>query len=450
MSCAQRANTVAKFISQAGGGITRLSNKRVFYGAVLGASGSGLVALAAYALNRRRAGQGSRLEKPQGLPLQSKPIPELAARKKVTPVSSGRISPTTRCQECEAVATGKKGAWYAIKGQYYCGDCAPGAARQVDVDLVAPSVAPSAGNAWTRSEQPTGQTTTDSRRRSTAESRATYLPLDKSVETHPAESRLKVYVGVDSGGAPVSYVVETGYVLLRYDGNDTGLCLTPGLRLGPLRNGTQEVTEDPDQWWVTHIMSGKRLGKQAYNLAVAHRLGSILAQQDWLREEYEISDHEISTTQNTIRLFDEALFEATQQGQQLSSTGQRSGIEPTASAGLAGELMVDPKGGIARVLEDNGDTLFMLDSMGQRYEIRRDQVRPPTPEDYRISRVAPSFEPAKKSETQCARCGRLSHSEGDNRRWYRMDEKSFCSGCAYDYSIEQDYCLEEDISSEVA
>jgi len=290
----------------------------------------------------------------------------------------------------------------------------------------------------------------------------TYLPPERRVETRLAESRIRLNVGQDPNGKPAWFVVENGRVLLRPDGSDTGLAITPALKIGRVRGGLQEVEEDTGRWWLTHIPSGKTLGHQPYdNVVEAQLLGSVLAQLDWTRPENEISDQEISQVSETIRRYNQALAE--EKGRQVASTpsaGQTStqgspissARRPPANESLTGKLMADGYGGVARVLEDNGETLFMIDSLGKRYEVGRAEARIPTASDFEMCRVGMSFDPARQPDAQsqgetplCARCGQAAGKTDGGQKWYRMGWKTFCPSCATEYAAEEGYLKDEEI-----
>jgi hypothetical protein len=112
---------------------------------------------------------------------------------------------------------------------------------------------------------------------------------------------------------------------------------------------------------------------------------------------------------------------------------------------LAGNLVADGYGGVARVLEDNGETLFLIDSLGKRYEIYRQEARTPDESDFEMCRVAMSFDPAGQPETSCKSCRRSTKDTGAGEMWYRMGWQSFCEGCATEYAANEAYIKEEEI-----
>lgn len=366
------------------------------------------------------------------------------------------MSSSERCAGCQTSSQSKEGGWYSINGRSYCQDCAPEAARQADVDLVGPEREATGTGVVSSTGQPASKARIPVRRRATAAwSPPTYLPPERRVETRLAESRLRLNVGQNPNGQPVWFVVENGRVLLRPDGSDTGLAITPALKIGPLRDGVQEVEEDTGRWWLTHIPSGKTLGNRPYATPQeAQLLGNVLAQLDWTRPEDEITDYEISQVAETVRHYNQALTEQIGKARVETASGEGappavgSTRRPGANEDLTGKLMADGYGGVARVLDatQDGEILFMVDSLGKRYEVRRDQIRTPDASDFEMCRVAMSLDPAKQNETHCARCGQSSRSE-DGGKWYRMGWKSFCPSCATAYAAEEGYIKDEEIDS---
>jgi hypothetical protein len=461
MSCEAGANRIARWASQVGAGIAQLANKRAFY-AGMGLGGAGLLGAGLIALARRqsagRRNKKERRNKESQEQMMMRPIPQLPTRLKIGPTSY--LSSSDRCVGCQTPGTGKQGAWYSINGRTYCQDCAPAAARQANVDLVAPAreVAGARGAA-TVTAGPSGEGVRIPVRRggpvSSRLSLPPYLPPERRVETRLAQSRLRLNVGQDPNGQPAWFVVNKGHVILRSDGSDTGLAITPALKLGQVKEGFQEVEEDTGRWWLTHIPSGKTLGHRPYaSLAEAQLLGSVLAQLDWTRPENEISDQEITQVSETIRRYNQALGQE-KAGAEVKAEVKEQSWSPQPSPqpqpeSLVGQLMADNYGGVARVLDvtPDGETLLMIDSLGKRYEVGRDEVRLPTAGDFEMCRVGMSFDPAKQPEAHCARCHQpASNAEGG--KWYRMGWKNFCPSCATEYAAEEGYLKDDEIHSEL-
>jgi hypothetical protein len=110
--------------------------------------------------------------------------------------------------------------------------------------------------------------------------------------------------------------------------------------------------------------------------------------------------------------------------------------------------VADDYGGIARVIEDRGDTLLLVNSLGKRYEMSRRRVRVPDQADFEGSGVARSFDPARSPEKQCARCGGSSRAS-ESGKWYMMGWKPFCQMCAEKYAGDEGYIPEDQVSDEL-
>jgi hypothetical protein len=201
------------------------------------------------------------------------------------------------------------------------------------------------------------------------------------------------------------------------------------------------------RWWVTHIPSGKHIpGAGAYERPEeAQLLAGVLAQLDWTRDETELTTEDIRRVGATVSAFNETLAEEmlrqARTGPQTELTTRRA----PADESLEGRLVADGYGGVARVLEDNGKRLFVIDSLGERYEVERGQVRTPDEADFEGVRVAMSFDPTTRPEGKCALCGRPTSGTGAGEMWYRMNFKTFCEGCATQYAAQEAYLMEGEI-----
>jgi hypothetical protein len=113
--------------------------------------------------------------------------------------------------------------------------------------------------------------------------------------------------------------------------------------------------------------------------------------------------------------------------------------------------MADGYGGVARVLDatPNGETLFMIDSLGKRYEVNRNQVRTPDVSDFEMCRVGMSFDPAKNPEAHCARCSQSASNREQGEKWYRMGWKNYCASCATEYAAEEGYIKDDEINGDL-
>jgi hypothetical protein len=263
------------------------------------------------------------------------------------------------------------------------------------------------------------------------------------VETTLAESRVGVYAGQDKENQPIWFAVN-GYVVLRPDGSDTGLALTPALKLND-QGG--KVEADTTRWWVTHIPSGKRVpGAGAYNRPEeAQLLAGVLAQLDWTRDETDLTITEIRQVGATVSAFNGGLAEEKVGQARPDSPGKPMPRRIPEDEPLEGRLVADGDGGVARVLGDSGGRLLVIDSLGERYEVDRNQVRTPDEADFEGVRVAMAFDPVTRPEDKCALCARPTSGTGAGEMWYRMNFKTFCEGCAAQYTAQEAYVKEEEI-----
>jgi hypothetical protein len=263
------------------------------------------------------------------------------------------------------------------------------------------------------------------------------------VETKLAESRVGVYAGQDKEDQPIWFAVN-GYVVLRPDGSDTGLALTPALKVS---DQGDEVEVDTGRWWVTHIPSGKHVpGAGAYDRPEeAQLLADVLAQLDWTRNETELTTAEIRRVGATVSAFNGALAEEKVGQARPGPPGKPTTRRIPEDEQLEGRLVADGYGGVARVLGDSGERLLVIDSLGERYEVDRNQVRTPDEADFEGVRVAMAFDPVTRPEDKCAMCARPTSGTGAGEMWYRMNFKTFCESCATQYAAQEAYVKEEEI-----
>lgn len=439
-------------------GIGQLASKRGFY-AGLALGGVGLLGAGLVALARRRSDPTGETPLKQRRPtlIDPKQVPRLPSRTQVAPVRS--LSAAEHCETCRTPARSKQGPWYTINGRQYCQDCAPTAARKADVDLVKEAGVPGsthsgtgggAGvNYYSSAPLPPGSPAPLPR------PGVDYLSPERRVETKLMESRIGLNLG--NANEPALFVVDKGYVLVRPDGSDTGLALTPNLKAETGAGGKAVIREDTSQWWITHIPSGRTVVGQPYdNLEEAHFLGNILAQMDWTRDETEFTTADYRRASATVTFFNQTLAEAkkdARRSNRSTSTGT-TGSAQTGSIGtrrlpetesLEGKLVADGYGGVSRVIEDNGDRLFLIDSLGKRYEVYRNEARTPDESDFEMCRVAMSFDPAKQPEASCGACQRSTKDTGAGEMWYKMGWKTFCESCATEYAANEGYIKDEEI-----
>lgn len=455
MSCESGSNKSAAF-SRLTCGISKLAGKRGFY-AGLALGGTGLLGAGLVALRRRgrvaarptAATARSRPELP-ARPPAFKPLPRLPAR---TRIGLARVTGSERCATCGSRASAKPGPWYRINGRSYCQDCAPEAARQADVDLAAPPPPALGGSRTTKLpdwRQAAGVAPVPEAR--------PHLPPEKRKRTQLRASRVRVYAGQDGAGQPVYVDVSGGFVVVEPDQFnpdgvlDTGLAIIPGLKPDPVGGG---IIEDTSEWYLVHIPSGKTIPGACYrSLKQAELLASILAQLDWNRAEGEMSTEEIRLVGGTVSYFNQALQQAISNGKVDAATTADAGQPapaptPVVVEPLTGKLVADRHGGVARVLEDAGEKLFLVDSLGRRYEVYRDEVREPQERDFELMRIARTVDPKKEPAMTCARCGCASSQAVAGESWYRMDRKSFCGSCGPEYAAAEAYVLDSEINTEL-
>lgn len=478
MSCDQNPNRISRLIWT---GLTHLSSKRGFY-AGLALGSAGLVGAGLLARARRRSNPGGR--QPRGVTIQATPnslvrarqIPPLQARPRIKPTT--KLGSSDRCAGCRTPSGSKPGAWYIVSSRVYCPDCAPDAANQIGADLAVPE--PVANEVVISGMKGAGTVVTSSRSNptlskipviSTSLPQPDVLHPERMVKTRLIPAPIKICIGKDAGG-PVYVIANDGYVVLRAgDGGDTGIAITPTLIL-PAKPG-DDLGVDLTEWNLTHINSGTVITGKAYEtIEEAHMLASILAQLDWTKEEYEIGTEQIRKTNATISMYNQALaVRKKQQPGGVKAAPASSTTTPARAAAsahltdpvaavplqqgvtmadsLTGKVMADRYGGIARVVHDGGDILLMVDSMGERYEVERAAVYPPTEQDYQTSRIAMPIDPTQRSGEKCARCGQLTGQARAGEKWYRLNYQTFCPSCGIKYAHEEDFEMEEIVGSEV-
>lgn len=439
MACDRGVGLVSRLAGRAAA-IAVHANKRGFYAGVAVSAGAALgVGAAALARHMRRAGQQQSIPPPAPLPK----LPQLAGRPRVQ--AQANSGSGERCARCGATGASKKGGWYRIETRSYCQDCAPAAARQAGVELAA------ARTTTTTAASIGGPAQTVNTLSGSGSSRAPgYLPPEKRLPVRLQPAPIRLNVGQRPDGQPAWYTVQQGHVVLRLDGRDTGLALTPAVQIGQLQaDGTQAVREDTGQWLITHIPSGRSLGNRAFgNLETARVLAGILAQVDWTRAERQITDREVSQVTQTFDYYSQALErERRRRGDVSGDSPRLAGGAADLAGDLSGQLVADNVGGVARVLADQGDRLFVADSYGQRYEINRSEVRQPGETDFRLGRIAMPLEPAHNTTATCRRCGAAAAESIGQGTWYRMDYQPFCPACAGTYAEQEGYEMPEVVGS---
>jgi hypothetical protein len=179
---------------------------------------------------------------------------------------------------------------------------------------------------------------------------------------------------------------------------------------------------------------------------------------DWTRDETEFTTADYRRARATVNFFNQTLAEAKQGAGPTAATQGQTGAAQTdssrtrrlpANESLTGKLVADGYGGVSRVLEDTGDRLFLIDSLGKRYEVYRREARTPDETDFELCRVAMSFDPATKPEASCTTCQRSTKDTGAGEMWYKMGWQSFCESCATEYATNEGYIKEEEIDQDM-
>ncbi|MCP4684728.1 MAG: hypothetical protein GY867_04690, partial [bacterium] len=454
--------------------VSKLAGKRGFY-AGLSLAGAGLLGRGLIVLARRRSNTQSakglvdegqrdatirrtstktsqdasspqKSGSPQAVkPIKMRRIPHLPARMKIKPTGRS-LSTSDKCAGCQASADSKPGPWYHINGRLYCQDCSPNAAREAEVDLVGDTP---------KSEQASKSEQVDNYGLKNAKPRLEVGWPFKRLSTKLSRSRVRAYVGQDAG-RPLYWVVKNGYGVLKTSrpsrkvlreamnvpGLDptqhhTGLVIIPALKLNSTKTN---IVEDTRRWSIIHLSSGKPLlpgATEDYSTREqAHQVADALAKVDWNRPAEELAEVEIKQAVATIKQYNQALA-----AQPAIVAGGRS-----RNGSQVGRIMADDYGGIVRVIEDKGDTLVLLNSLGKRYETSRSRLRLPNSSDFEGSGVAQSFDPASRPEKRCGRCRGSSRRLGG--KWYMMKWQPFCQGCAKETARKKDYILEDQVGDE--
>jgi hypothetical protein len=376
------------------------------------------------ALARRQSNTGGQLFRDQpavdnGQPAGLRQVPPLPARQSVAPLSRPPFN--ERCAQCGN--SGKPGLWYRLNNKLYCQDCAPGAARQADVDLTVP-----------KPDIPAKQIGLRGTKRASLNGQTEPLSPEKRVETRLEHSRMRVLVPGDAAGRPVPVVIN-GYVVLRANGRgtggqDTGLAITPVLKVSE----RGEIIEDINQWGVTHVDTGVMLAYPYASPQEAQVLASIIAQEDWTVPVEDMKPGQLKQVRETIEKFNQAVATAKDR--------------PSLDNPLNDQLVTARAyGGVCRVIQDDGATLLLMDQMGGRHEVQRNEIRLPEPGDYESSRVAMAFDPASEPETKCPDCG-ISSRQTAGERWYRAGWKARCATCTRSFAMNNGYFLEEEVGEE--
>ncbi|GIK42127.1 MAG: hypothetical protein BroJett011_59600 [Chloroflexota bacterium] len=279
--------------------------------------------------------------------------------------------------------------------------------------------------------------------------RVDILSAEGLVQTRLVANKVLVRV---SDNPPRGHVAEKAYVVKqRQNDIDTGLALTPGLRIVQ-GSGEIGIQEDTREWWVVHIPSGRTISHRGYTrIEEAHMLASYLAQIDWTRDLSEISAAEITRTNNSISSYDQSLAQhkmSSQAGPAVAiATATAATAPPPPPGPLLGTLVADNQGGLARVLGEEGSKLFLMDFQGHRYETERAFVRQPTEADYNIAGTAMPVDPTIVPDEKCTICGARAKEAPAGTKWLKMEWKTYCDSCGPEHQRAEAFLKEEDIGT---
>ncbi len=437
MSCGSIAAKIANWGSRISAGISQLSGKRAYY-AGLALGGAGLAGAGVVALSRRWKAAGRPAKSTRIINYRQ--IPQLPARTKIKPTPPLKGE---RCTGCRTPSQTKPGLWYRVNNRPYCQDCAPDAARKADVDLVLPAAKPA------RREKTAPNSITPASGRRPFGSSAEPYPPERKVDSQLLQSRIRVR---RPDGR--SHIVENSLAVLRRNGLDTGLAISPAIQ----PNGRGGLREDTSRWFVTHVQTGLELAGPYAHPAEAQMLASVMAQADWTQPAENMTMQMVRRARATITAYDQALAEAKgvasgqpdkpkQSGQPKQSSQPKQPGKLTLNDLLDGRLVADGYGGVSRVLEDNGERLFLVDPEGKRFEVGRNEIRLPDEFDFEAARIAMSFDPTAEAEVKCAAggCGQSSRRGLAGEMWYKMEDKAFCESCAKKHALDEGYIMEEEI-----
>jgi len=100
-------------------------------------------------------------------------------------------------------------------------------------------------------------------------------PIPTLTDTPQTTLRAAPIRVLDRGGQP--FTVKKGYQVLRPDGSQTGLAVTPHLEEGDKGH----IVEKPGAWSVTHMKTGALIDGPYPNVAQAQRLATALSSLRW-------------------------------------------------------------------------------------------------------------------------------------------------------------------------
>jgi hypothetical protein len=93
-------------------------------------------------------------------------------------------------------------------------------------------------------------------------------------------------------GPEQSYTAASSYRVVRADGSETGLALTPYLT----RSEPEGAIERSEQWGLTHLSSGALVSGPYASVAEAQELASQLAPLDWTKPRLSVAERQRAKT----------------------------------------------------------------------------------------------------------------------------------------------------------
>lgn len=251
MACETNVGRIAHLASRLSAGITRLVSKRAFYaGLTVGAAGTGALTLALSTIRQRRLVQPGRIKRGRILPdTPSDPAEAIpGTRLKPRPIPGLSDSPQA----------GTRAKPQPIPGQ-------PSSTRTKKRTKTGSSQKPAAAKASVK-DNLVGVDPTPAMN-------------EPQTKLQPAEIQIQT-----RAGQPL--VVKNGYRVLRPDGTDTGLAVTPHL----VETAPGQSTVAGEAWLVTHTRTGAFIGDPVATVAQAQRLATKLSPLSWTQADMSPAD----------------------------------------------------------------------------------------------------------------------------------------------------------------
>jgi hypothetical protein len=216
VSCEKGPNRVARLAGQVGAGIVQLAGKRSFYAGVAVGSGGTLGSMALVKAIRNRRRNGSQIGRRQSIPVG--PAPGMRVNPRKIPKEALQ-RPGTRANP-----------------------------KKIPTEKI-----PNAPGTRANPKQ---------------------IPV---LSRTPAETKLKAAPVRIQTGSGQPFTPQNSYRVIRPDGSDTGLAVTPYVREG--ENG--QLVEDDQSWGVTHASSGSLISGPYRSVSRAQGLATQLSGLNW-------------------------------------------------------------------------------------------------------------------------------------------------------------------------